>query len=57
MGWGKPPTPPSTISDKDWQALQDRALKANPKLCDSSSRESVARAKAGAEQYRKRGQS
>lgn len=57
MGWGKQPSTPGNISDKEWRDLQDRALKANPKLRDSSSRESATRAKAGAEQYRKRGQS
>lgn len=46
-----------SISDKDWRRLQERAAKANPKLRDTFSRESAARAKAGAEQYRKREQS
>lgn len=50
----KPERTPSTISDREWRRLQDRALKANPRLADTFSAESVARAKAGAEQARKR---
>lgn len=57
MGWGKQPITPSTVSDKDWRDMQARARKADPRLADSFSAESVRRAKAGAEQYRKRGQS
>lgn len=64
MGWftGKQDSPAmdparGTVSDKEWRRIQDQALKANPKLRDTFSDESAARAKAGAAQYRKRGQS
>lgn len=49
--------PPSTISDKDWRALQARAAKANPRMADAFSDEAAARRLAAAEQQRKRHQS
>lgn len=57
MAWGKQPATPSTVSNKDWRSLQDRARKADPRLADTFSKESARRGHQGAEQYRKRGQS
>lgn len=46
----------ATITDRDWQKLQARALKANPHLLDSFSDDAVRRTRAAAERYAKRGE-
>jgi hypothetical protein len=64
MGWftakqtSEPMDPArGTISDKEWRALQARALKANPARRETFSKEATEKRKAASEQYRKRGQS
>lgn len=64
MSWftGKQDSPPmrddqGTISTADWRKIQTRAAKANPKLANTFSSESVEARRRGSEQYRNRGQS
>lgn len=57
MAWGKKPATPSTIDEKKWRNLQDRAIKADPRLADMFSKESARRAHQGAQQKSKREQS
>lgn len=47
----------NNISKAKWQAIQDRAAKANPELADTFSAKATARRLAAAEQHRKRDQS
>lgn len=64
MGWftGKQDSPAmdpaqGTISDAEWRKIQTRAAKANPNRASWMSEEGAKYRRAGAEQYRKRGQS
>lgn len=61
MGWFTAKDVPSdepvrgkTISDKGWQNLQARAAKANPKLAQFGSEESIRATRRGTENYRNR---
>lgn len=44
----------NTVSDKEWRDIQGRALKANPKLKDTFSKESRAGRDRGDANYRNR---
>ncbi|HUR02501.1 MAG TPA: hypothetical protein VM347_08175 [Nonomuraea sp.] len=47
-------TSPNTITDQEWQRLQERARKANPDLDHFSHPEAVKRRKQSAQQFKNR---
>jgi hypothetical protein len=52
--WSNEPEPVSTIDDQSWRDLQTRACKANPRLADTFSAESVAARQAASDNYKNR---
>ena len=52
--WSNEPEPVSTIDDKSWRRMQERAAKANPRRSDSFSDESVRAREAAAANYKNR---